>query len=66
MLVRFQQLRQALTHILLLDCWEQSEGEERLKSPLFSMVGSKGKIAEAYRQQNNKSGVVNQSPGKSS
>lgn len=30
MLIGLQQLRQGLTDILLLDCWKQSEGKERL------------------------------------
>lgn len=41
MLVSFQQLGESLAHVLLLDCWEQSEREERLQSPLFSAVKSR-------------------------
>lgn len=50
-LVGLQQLRQALTDILLLDCWEQSEGKERLESPLFSVSDSKGKDGRSIHRR---------------
>lgn len=41
MLVGLQQLRQCLTHILLLDRWKQRERQEGLQSPLFSVIWGK-------------------------